>query len=231
MRVDRAEIKTYGNVILTGENDAGKTAALRLWVYFITGNRKMLGLDEGSQDFCSFYFPKPNSWIIYEMFSEHDRYMIILSCRNNVIFSRYVDEPYRREFFFDDTDRAYERWEDIADKIGKKASDFAEVKGDGVITKEVASMALGKMEIDPLGLDNIDRLILTTMIKNYNGGPVGLETLAAVIGEEAVTIEDVYEPYLMQLGFLSRTPRGRVVTPAAYNHIGIPMPGQQKFGV
>ena len=130
MRVDRAEIKTYGNVILTGENDAGKTAALRLWVYFITGNRKMLGLDEGSQDFCSFYFPKPNSWIIYEMFSDHDRYMIILSCRNNVIFSRYVDEPYKREFFFDDADRAYERWEDIADRIGKKASDFAEVKGE-----------------------------------------------------------------------------------------------------
>ena len=69
------------------------------------------------------------------------------------------------------------------------------------------------------------------MIKNYNGGPVGLETLAAVIGEESVTIEDVYEPYLMQLGFLSRTPRGRIVTPAAYNHLGIPMPGQQKFGV
>lgn len=130
MRVDRAEIKTYGNVILTGENDAGKTAALRLWVYFITGSRKMLGLDEGSQDFCSFYFPKPNSWIIYEMFNDESRYMIILSCRNNVIFSRYVDEPYRREFFFDETDKAYERWEDIADKIGKKASDFPEVRGE-----------------------------------------------------------------------------------------------------
>ena len=130
MRVDRAEIKTYGNVILTGENDAGKTAALRLWVYFITGNRKMLGLDEGSQDFCNFYFPKPNSWIIYEMFSDQGRYMIILSCRNNVIYSRYVDEPYRREYFFDDSDTAFERWEDIADKIGRKASDFAEVKGE-----------------------------------------------------------------------------------------------------
>ena len=119
----------------------------------------------------------------------------------------------------------------IANRLLRRARDFAEVKGDGVITKEVASMALGKMEIDPLGLDNIDRLILTTMIRNYNGGPVGLETLAAVIGEEAVTIEDVYEPYLMQLGFLSRTPRGRMVTPAAYSHLGIPMPGQQKFGV
>ena len=119
----------------------------------------------------------------------------------------------------------------IANRLLRRARDFAEVKGDGVITKEVASMALGKMEIDPLGLDNIDRLILTTMIRNYNGGPVGLETLAAVIGEEAVTIEDVYEPYLMQLGFLSRTPRGRMVKPAAYSHLGIPMPGQQKFGV
>ena len=119
----------------------------------------------------------------------------------------------------------------IANRLLRRARDFAEVKGDGVITKEVASLALSKMEIDPLGLDNIDRLILTTMIKNYNGGPVGLETLAAVIGEESVTIEDVYEPYLMQLGFLSRTPRGRMVTPAAYNHLGIPMPGQQKFGV
>ena len=119
----------------------------------------------------------------------------------------------------------------IANRLLRRARDFAEVKGDGVITKEVASLALGKMEIDPLGLDNIDRLILTTMIRNYNGGPVGLETLAAVIGEEAVTIEDVYEPYLMQLGFLSRTPRGRMVTPAAYNHLGIVMPGQQKFGV
>ena len=119
----------------------------------------------------------------------------------------------------------------IANRLLRRARDFAEVKCDGIIPTEAASMALEKMEIDPLGLYNIDRLILTTMIKNYNGGPVGLETLAAVIGEESVTIEDVYEPYLMQLGFLSRTPRGRIVTPAAYNHLGIPMPGQQKFGV
>ncbi|MEG1819605.1 MAG: Holliday junction DNA helicase RuvB C-terminal domain-containing protein, partial [Oscillospiraceae bacterium] len=81
--------------------------------------------------------------------------------------------------------------------------------------------ALGRMEIDPLGLDNVDRLLLTAMIKNYNGGPVGLETIAAAIGEESITIEDVYEPYLMQIGFLSRTPRGRVVTPAGYKHLGI----------
>ena len=81
------------------------------------------------------------------------------------------------------------------------------------------------MEIDELGLDSIDRLILNSMIKNYNGGPVGLETIAAAIGEEAITIEDVYEPYLMQVGFLSRTPRGRMVTPAGYAHLGIELPG------
>ena len=119
----------------------------------------------------------------------------------------------------------------IANRLLKRARDFAEVKCEGVITLEAAKLALEKMEIDALGLDNIDRLILSTMIKNYNGGPVGIETLAAVIGEEAVTIEDVYEPYLMQIGFLSRTPRGRVVTPAGYAHLGIPMPGQQMFGI
>jgi Holliday junction DNA helicase RuvB len=85
------------------------------------------------------------------------------------------------------------------------------------------------MEIDELGLDAIDRRLLTTMIKNYNGGPVGLETIAAAIGEEAVTIEDVYEPYLMQIGFLGRTPRGRVVSPPAYQHLGIEMNGQQSL--
>ena len=85
------------------------------------------------------------------------------------------------------------------------------------------------MEIDELGLDQIDRLLLTTMIQNYNGGPVGLETIAATIGEESVTIEDVYEPYLMQIGFLSKTPRGRVATALAYKHLGIAMPGQQQL--
>ncbi len=119
----------------------------------------------------------------------------------------------------------------IANRLLRRARDFAQVKCDGVITKEAAALALEHMEIDALGLDNIDRLILTTMIRNYNGGPVGLETLSAVVGEESVTIEDVYEPYLMQLGFLSRTPRGRVVTPAAYQHLGLPTPGQQMFGV
>lgn len=115
----------------------------------------------------------------------------------------------------------------IANRLLKRARDFAEVVGNGTISSESANLALTRMEIDNLGLDNIDRLLLTSMIKNYNGGPVGLETIAATIGEEAITIEDVYEPYLMQLGFISKTPRGRVVTPAGYNHLGIPMPGQQ----
>lgn len=109
----------------------------------------------------------------------------------------------------------------IANRLLKRSRDFAQVMGNGVITQDSAKIALGRMEIDPLGLDNIDRLLLTAMIKNYNGGPVGLETIAAAIGEESITIEDVYEPYLMQIGFLSRTPRGRVVTPAGYRHIGI----------
>ena len=112
----------------------------------------------------------------------------------------------------------------IANRLLKRARDFAEVMGDGVITEESASVALSKMEIDNLGLDAVDRRLLTTMIRNYNGGPVGLETISAAIGEESVTIEDVYEPYLMQIGFLSRTPRGRMVTPAVYEHLGIPQP-------
>lgn len=119
----------------------------------------------------------------------------------------------------------------IANRFLKRVRDFAQVMGDGVITRETASMALDRMEVDPLGLDSIDRLVLTTMIRNYNGGPVGLETIAAAVGEEAITIEDVYEPYLMQIGFLSRTPRGRTVTPAGYKHLGIPMPGQQQFDI
>ena len=115
----------------------------------------------------------------------------------------------------------------IANRLLSRSRDFAEVKFDGVITKEVADYALGSMEIDGLGLDSIDRRLLTTMIRNYNGGPVGLETIAAAIGEEAVTIEDVCEPFLMQIGFLSRTPRGRCVTPLAYKHLGIEQDGQQ----
>ncbi|MBP9989428.1 MAG: Holliday junction branch migration DNA helicase RuvB [Ruminococcus sp.] len=114
----------------------------------------------------------------------------------------------------------------IANRLLKRSRDFAQILSDGVITDESANLALNRLEIDPLGLDSIDRLLLNAMIKNYNGGPVGLETIAAAIGEEAITIEDVYEPYLMQIGFLSRTPRGRMVTPAGYKHLGIPMPAE-----
>lgn len=114
----------------------------------------------------------------------------------------------------------------IANRLLKRSRDFAEVIGNGIITKEDANLALSRMEIDALGLDNIDRLILSTMVKNYNGGPVGLETISAAIGEDPSTIEDVYEPYLMQIGFLSRTPRGRVVTPAGYRHLGMDYPNK-----
>lgn len=117
----------------------------------------------------------------------------------------------------------------IANRLLKRSRDFAEVKYNGVINEEAANEALTRMEVDELGLDSVDRRLLTTMIKNYNGGPVGLETIAAAVGEEAVTIEDVYEPYLMQIGFLSRTPRGRCVSPAAYKHLGIEQDGQQSL--
>ncbi len=110
----------------------------------------------------------------------------------------------------------------IANRLLKRVRDFALVKGNGTITNEIASKALHSLEIDELGLDNVDRRMLEAIIKFYGGGPVGLETLAATIGEEAITIEDVYEPYLMQIGFLSRTPRGRCVTKLAYEHLGIP---------
>ena len=109
----------------------------------------------------------------------------------------------------------------IANRLLKRARDYAQVMGNGVITVESAQNALERMEIDELGLDLVDRNLLRAMIENYNGGPVGLDTIAAMIGEEAVTIEDVYEPYLMQLGFLTRTPRGRKVTALGYRHLGI----------
>ena len=109
----------------------------------------------------------------------------------------------------------------IANRLLKRVRDFALVKGNGTITSEIAKHALESLEIDELGLDNVDRTMLGAIIKFYNGGPVGLDTLAATIGEEAITIEDVYEPYLMQIGFLSRTPRGRCVTHLAYEHLGI----------
>jgi Holliday junction DNA helicase RuvB len=120
----------------------------------------------------------------------------------------------------------------VANRLLKRVRDFAQVKGDGAITSEIANFALQQLEIDGLGLDHIDRHMLTAIIKFYDGGPVGLETLAATIGEEAITLEDVYEPYLMQIGFLSRTPRGRCVTRRAYEHLGLPYqapnrPGEQ----
>lgn len=117
----------------------------------------------------------------------------------------------------------------IANRILKRARDFAEVLGNGYIDKKIADIALKKLEIDELGLDMVDRRMLSLMIKNFAGGPVGLETLAAAIGEEAITIEDVYEPYLLQLGFIQRTPRGRCVTHDAYRHLGFELPGQQHF--
>lgn len=110
----------------------------------------------------------------------------------------------------------------LANRFLKRVRDFAQVKANGVITYEVASMALERMEVDELGLDNIDSRMILTMIENFGGGPVGLDTLAATIGEESNTIEDVYEPYLLQLGFISRTPRGRIATRLAYEHFNIP---------
>jgi Holliday junction DNA helicase RuvB len=119
----------------------------------------------------------------------------------------------------------------IANRFLRRVRDFAMVLGDGTITKEAADLALSRLEVDNLGLDNIDRRMLTAIIRNYGGGPVGLETLAATIGEEAVTLEDVYEPYLMQLGFLTRTPRGRCVTQLAYEHLHIPYEAQAQFHI
>ena len=113
----------------------------------------------------------------------------------------------------------------IANRMLRRVRDFAQVKADGVITKNVADQALCALEIDYLGLDPTDRRMMEAIIDSYNGGPVGLETLAATIGEESITLEDVYEPYLMQLGFLTRTPRGRCVTQKAYQHLNRPVPG------
>lgn len=112
----------------------------------------------------------------------------------------------------------------IANRLLKRVRDFAQVKGDGRITVELSTEALDLMQVDQLGLDHIDHKLLKTIIEKFNGGPVGLETIAATIGEEAGTIEDVYEPYLLQIGFLQRTPRGRVVTHAVYNHFQMEVP-------
>ena len=118
----------------------------------------------------------------------------------------------------------------IANRLLKRVRDFAQVKGKGIIDAEIADYALNRLEIDKLGLDAVDRRMLEVIIKFYQGGPVGLETLAATVGEEAITIEDVYEPYLMQIGFLNRTPRGRCVTRLAYEHLGIPFGGDVPSG-
>jgi Holliday junction DNA helicase, RuvB subunit len=115
----------------------------------------------------------------------------------------------------------------IANRLVKRVRDFAQVIGDGVITSEMANTALDKLDIDKMGLDSIDRVMLDTIINVYGGGPVGLETLSAIIGEESITLEDVYEPYLMQIGFLSRTPRGRCVTNLAYRHMGYKQPSRE----
>ncbi len=114
----------------------------------------------------------------------------------------------------------------IANRLLKRVRDFAQIKADGTITEGVAGAGLDLLEVDELGLDNIDRRLLSAIIEKFAGGPVGLDTLAAATGEESVTIEDVYEPYLMQLGFINRTPRGRVATPGAYRHLGIPVPAR-----
>lgn len=110
----------------------------------------------------------------------------------------------------------------IANRLLKRVRDFGQVYGDGIVTKKIAQLALEKIEVDKIGLDSTDANMIKSMIKNFGGGPVGLDTLAATIGEDANTIEDVYEPYLLQLGFINRTPRGRVVTKSAYDHFGIP---------
>ncbi len=118
----------------------------------------------------------------------------------------------------------------IANRMLRRVRDFAQVIAGGVITRAVADQALSALEVDTLGLDAIDRRMLRSIIENYGGGPVGLDTLAATINEESVTLEDVYEPYLMQLGFLIRTPRGRCVTRKAYEHLHLPFPGQEALG-
>ena len=117
----------------------------------------------------------------------------------------------------------------IANRLLRRVRDYAQVRADGVITREVADKALSSLEVDKLGLDALDRRMLRSIIEFYGGGPVGLDTLAATINEEAVTLEDVYEPYLLQRGFLTRTPRGRCVTPKAYAHLGIAYMGQQQI--
>jgi len=119
----------------------------------------------------------------------------------------------------------------IANRLLRRVRDFAQVTANGIITREVADLALSRLEVDYMGLDTLDRRMLKSIIEFYGGGPVGLETLAATINEEAITLEDVYEPYLLQQGFLTRTPRGRCVTQKAYEHLGIPFLGQARLDI
>jgi Holliday junction DNA helicase RuvB len=116
----------------------------------------------------------------------------------------------------------------VANRLLKRIRDYAEVLSDGVVTGAIADAALDMLEVDHLGLDQVDRKILATIATKFGGGPVGLDTLAAAVSEEPETVEDVYEPYLMQLGFLQRTPRGRMVLPVAFAHLGLALPGRSE---
>ena len=118
----------------------------------------------------------------------------------------------------------------IANRLLRRVRDFAEVDGDGTINADVARGALQKLEVDKMGFDEVDRKLLLTVMQSFSGGPVGLNTIAASIGEDKTAIEDIYEPYLIQLGFLARTPRGRVATGQAYEHFGIPKPDEKPAG-
>ncbi|MGE7918420.1 Holliday junction branch migration DNA helicase RuvB [Viridibacillus sp. NPDC093762] len=142
-------------------------------------------------------------------------------CRSAVLFDVNIDKIAAREIA-----RRSRGTPRVANRLLKRVRDYAQVIGDGEITLEMAQAALELLQVDPLGLDHIDHKLISTMIERFRGGPVGLDTIAASIGEESMTIEDVYEPYLMQIGFIQRTPRGRLATTLAYEHFGYPLPSQ-----
>ncbi|MEX3622023.1 Holliday junction branch migration DNA helicase RuvB [Viridibacillus arvi] len=142
-------------------------------------------------------------------------------CRSAVLFDVNIDKIAAREIA-----RRSRGTPRVANRLLKRVRDYAQVIGDGDITLEMAQAALELLQVDPLGLDHIDHKLISTMIERFRGGPVGLDTIAASIGEESMTIEDVYEPYLMQIGFIQRTPRGRIATTLAYEHFGYPLPSQ-----
>lgn len=156
-----------------------------------------------------------------EFYSEED--LKIIACRAASILGIAIDEEGAWEIA-----RRARGTPRVANRLLKRVRDFAEVRADGVITGPVAKQALDQFEVDELGLDRIDRELLSTIIEKFDGGPVGIETLAAVVNEEVDTIEDVYEPYLMQVGYLQRTPRGRMATMRAYQHLGKSLPMQTK---